>query len=1156
MRTSSTLCRRLVALMATVVCTAAVTVAVTPTPALATGAEWRLDSGANTTVEPGGRMRFTVTIRNVGDVPTAGPAVFTAMLPAGLSVADPSDPQLGPGAAFDALLNSVDPSAGPAKYPCTAPDGSPIAGGEDGVRCEFAQSIPVEKFSNDGLMLSLYVDASPTSSGAVTSRFEIGGGKASGDTTIDPTVITEKRPHFGVGAFDGVFADVNGDAFTQASGHPFEYTTHVDLNTFTSPIPAFADRYPVAPTKDILVDLPPGLLGNVGSMGQCRATELANSSEFIPLPLCPPSSQVGTIKVMHALAHQDGYNKLWVLPLPLFNVAPPVGSPARFGFNIYGTIVFLDVKLRSNGDYGIVVGSSGSPETLAFSGATVNFWGVPADPVHNPERSCPGKRAAGEAGPHCDATEPPIAFLRLPTRCSGPEEITAHADSWENPGRLDELGLPDTSDPAWDTASYVTHEAPGYPASPLDPTTPWGEERGLSGCDNVPVKGTLEAKPTALDTETSTGLQVHVEVPNPGIENPSGIASSDIKAVKVSLPQGVTINPSQAEGLGVCTPSQYESTELSFFPTPGKGCPDQSKIGTVSVKTPLLDETLEGDVYIAQQDDPATSQHGVENPFDSLLALYVVIENPERGILVKLPGRVDLEDPGHPGQIVTSFEDLPQLPFSSFDFKFREGARAPLVTPPQCGTYETEAVFTPWSDPSHTITSRSSFEIVHGLGGGPCPPGGIPPFKPGFSGGTLNNNAASFSPFVMRLTRQDGEQDLTKFSSILPPGVLGKLAGVGKCSEAAIAAAKAKTGRVELASPSCPASSQIGRTLAGAGVGSVLTYVPGKIYLAGPYKGDPLSVVAVTPAVAGPFDVGTVVVREALTLNPETAEVEVDGAASDPIPHVLRGIPLKLRDLRVYVDREDFILNPTSCDPSSVRATLFGSYADVFSPADDVPVGQSDRFQAANCSALGFKPKLSIKLKGGTRRGGHPALRAVLRARPGDANIGAATVTLPRSAFLDQAHIRTICTRVQFAAAGGNGADCPRGARYGYARAFTPLLDEPIEGSVYLRSSNHQLPDLVAALDGLVDVNVVGRIDSFKGGIRSSFESVPDAPVTKFVLTMQGGKKGLVVNSRNLCAGTNRANARFTGQNGKPHRFRPVVRPDCGGKARQKQRRR
>jgi hypothetical protein len=390
---------------------------------------------------------------------------------------------------------------------------------------------------------------------------------------------------------------------------------------------------------------------------------------------------------------------------------------------------------------------------------------------------------------------------------------------------------------------------------------------------------------------------------------------------------------------------------------------------------------------------------------------------------------------------------------------------------------------------------------------------------------------------------------MTKFSAVLPPGVVGKIAGVAKCPEADIAKAKSRTGphggQEELSDPSCPASSKIGRTLAGAGVGSQLTYVPGSLYLAGPIGGDPLSVVSVTPALAGPFDAGTVVVRVALTLNPQTAEVEADGSHSDPIPHILKGIPLNVRDLRVYADKPSFTVNPTNCEPSSARATLFGSFLKPLDPSDDVPVGLSTRYQAANCAALGFKPSLQIKLVGGTKRGGHPALTATVVPRPGDANFKSAVVTLPHSAFLDQAHIRTICTRVQFAANGGNGAGCPPDSVYGHARATSPLLEETLEGPVFLRSSSHNLPDLVVALHGIVDVNLASRIDSFKGGIRSTFESIPDAPVSKFVLEMQGQKKGLIVNSTDICKGSHLLKASLSGQNGRLDQVEPPLAAKC-----------
>jgi hypothetical protein len=698
-------------------------------------------------------------------------------------------------------------------------------------------------------------------------------------------------------------------------------------------------------------------------------------------------------------------------------------------------------------------------------------------------------------------------------------KTTYEYDSWQEPG-------------AFLFGELISHDN-------SEPPNP----QGMTGCSKLGFNPTIESKPTTSQAESGSGLDFSVHFHDEGLTSSTGIAQSDIKKAVVTLPEGMTINPSVGEGLDVCTPADLKRETLSA--APGEGCPNASKLGSVKLKTPLVEEEIEGSVFLAQEDDPATTEHGAENPFDSLLAFYIVLKNPTLGIIVKQPAKIE-PDP-KTGQLVTTLEDVPQQPFSSFDFHFREGARAPLVTPPTCGSYQTKAEFTPWANPEEPLTTTSSFQVTSGVGGGPCPPGGVPPFHPQFQAGAVNNNAGSFSPFDMRLIRQDGEQDMTKFSSVLPPGELGSLAGVGKCPDSAIATARGKTGRQELQSPSCPANSLIGHTLAGAGVGGALTYVKGQIYLGGPFRGDPLSVIAITPAVAGPFDAGTVVVQLALTLNPKTAEVEVDGAASEPIPHILKGIVLKLRDLRVYVDRPNFLLNPTSCDESSAKATLFGSYLNVFDPSDDKPVDLSTRYQAANCLNLGFKPNLALKLKGGTKRGGHPGLIANYTPRKGDANVKGLVVRLPRSAFLDQAHIRTICTRVQFAAKA-----CPKGAEYGYIKAWTPLLEEPLEGPVYLRSSNHKLPDLVFDLHGLVNIEVATRIDSAHGGIRATLENLPDAPLSKVLLKMQGAKKGLIVNSRDLCGAVSKADVQFTGQNGKRFTSRPVMRADCGKKHKKK----
>ena len=548
----------------------------------------------------------------------------------------------------------------------------------------------------------------------------------------------------------------------------------------------------------------------------------------------------------------------------------------------------------------------------------------------------------------------------------------------------------------------------------------------------------------------------------------------------------------------------------------------------------MPEELLRGSLFVAEP---------YKNPFGSLIALYMVIKDPGLGILLVQP--IEVRPDPLSGQLVGIAEDIPQQPFSHFRLRFREGGRAPLIAPPGCGSFETTATLYP-SSGGAAVTSSSSFEIIAGPGNSPCPAGA--PFNPGFEAGAESNAAAHYSPFEMRITRGDGEEDLTKFSATLPAGVLARLAGVPYCPEAAIAQAKSRTGehggQEELDHPSCPAASRIGTTTAGAGVGGQLTYVGGSLYLAGPYNGDPLSVVSITPAVAGPFDAGTVVVRVALTLNPVSGRAEADGSASDPIPHILQGIPLNVRDLRVDVDRDRFTLNATSCAEERTEAALFGGGA-VLDPLPDHPVEASARYQAADCANLGFKPELAIKLRGGTRRGANPALRAIVTPRPfREANFSRAVVKLPRSAFLDQGHIRTVCTRVQFAAGPGNGARCPKGSVYGHARAWSPLLDEPLEGPVFLRSSNHNLPDLVVALHGVVDIDLAARIDSVRGGIRASFAKIPDAPVSRFILDMQGAKKGLIVNSRNLCRKPkrNRALANLSGQNARRHRAKPLLR--------------
>lgn len=1046
-------------------------------------------------VSPGGSGRLVLTLTNLGDAPVIAsktPVTITDELPEGV-IATGVEGFAGP----TNLLGPVD---------CEVKSSSLVT-------CTFDGTLPSYEAIEVEILASL--TGKPPVAGA-PGKVTVSGGNAPTASAVQEIKISPEEAPFGLEYFSVVSEEEGGSPATQAGSHPFQLTTTIQLNS-GAVIPGETRdktviKQPALP-RNVRFSLPAGLVGNATSVPTCRMEVF-----FEPLPPnnCSSESAIGVASVTVV---ESIYLGLTRIAVPVFNLPPAAGEPARFGFMIKGTPVVINTAVDPDDEYRISAEVRNATQLAQFLGSTVTLWGSPGDPRHDSARGweCTNLFPDEGLGP---CQRPPgmeeLAFFRQPVSCVTPLDFGVQLEPWNVP------------------SGSVVAEA----------TFNGGT---MMGCNQLPFDPTISAAPTSGWASSSSGLDFHLEMPNAGLLNPKAkAAEGQAKKVEVTLPEGVTINPSQAEGLEACSPAQYAQETASS--APGAGCPEASKVGSVDVSTPLLEEEAHGSLYVAEPYD---------NPFDSLLALYMVAKVPERGIVVKQAGKVELNP--DTGQIVTTFDDLPQLPFETFELNFFGGNRAPLVMPPKCGTYEMVAKFTPWHAsnpdsplPSEVITRTSSFEVDQGPNGGPCP-SGTPPFKPGFTAGTTNNAAGSYSPFTARLTRNDGEQEFSRFSMKLPKGVIGKLAGVQFCSDAAIAAARARTGpnggQEELDNPSCPAASQIGRTLVGAGVGPELTYAPGKIYLAGPYQGSKLSIVAISTAKVGPFDLGNVVIRQALKVDPETAEVTTEGTAADPIPHILQGIVVHARDIRIYIDRPDFVLNPTSCERMTAASTVLGSGLDFGSLGDDQAVDVSVPFQAADCASLGFKPKLSLQLLGGTKRTDTPRLKAVLKARKGDANIGRAQVTLPRSAFLEQAHIRTVCTRVQFRAGGGNGEQCPKASIYGRARAISPLLDEPLTGPVYLRSSDNTLPDLVAALhSSKVDINLVGRIDSLNGRIRNTFETVPDAPVTKFVLEMQGGEKGLIVNSTNLCKGKHRAIANFKGQNGRRHHFTPLVKAKCKGK--------
>jgi hypothetical protein len=925
-------------------------------------------------------------------------------------------------------------------------------------------------------------------------------------TLLSALFASSASASFGFKELDVGFENKDGSPAMEAGSHPYAMKTTIFFNT--APDKAIEESgvgYPgfESPDGDLR-----GLTGlqALGLVARPGAVETCSTADFFTSNTpCPKTSQIGISNTIDEIPPAPD-------PEPLYNLAPPPGVLLRIGFKATGAVpVILDVGLTETAPYRGVVRLADALNTVQIYGSEVTLWGVPGDAGHNSER----------AGVGAVSNENPQPFLTLPRACAGPLSTTFSIESWQG----------ETAE-----KTVLTHDD-SVPSNPL----------GVAGCEGLSFSPSVSAVPTSKAASSPSGLDVEISLLNEGITSADGRSASDIEKTVFTLPEGFSANPALAEGLVVCTEEQLTSERVNT--APGEGCPSGSKIGTVEAESPLVDQTIKGSIFIAKP---------YENPFGSLLAFYFVLRNEDLGIVATQAAKV--EPNPQTGRLTTIAEGMPQLPISHIRLHFREGARSPLATPSACGAYDGhDAAHEPVraklypSSGAPPVTSTASFQLFSGPDGGPCPSGGLSPFHPQLTAGTLNNAAGAFSPFNVKITRSDSEQEITHFSIKLPPGVAGKLAGIPFCSDAQIQHAIERTGphggREELDDPSCPAAAQVGRTIAGAGVGPALTYAPGKVYLAGPYHGAPISFVAITAGVVGPFDIGTVVVRLAVRVNPETGEVFLDSTGSDPIPHIIKGIPVHLRDIRAYTDRSGFTFNPTSCARKSTAATVLGSGLDFASEADDNPFVSTSPFQAADCAALPFRPALSLRVQGGTKRGDFPRLKAFVRMNGfGEAGIARSQVTLPRSEFIANAHFNTICTRVQFKEAGGNGEACPAGSIYGWARAKSPILADPLEGPIFLRSSEHQLPDVVASLRGQeIDVHLVGHVDSVKGQLRNTFETVPDAPVEWASFSFKGGKKGLFENSTDLCAGTNRADIRFTGQNGKHYNYRPAVKARCRG---------
>jgi hypothetical protein len=890
--------------------------------------------------------------------------------------------------------------------------------------------------------------------------------------------------------------------FETAAGHPPFGMTQFIVRHEEGGLPGDPHEEPLVDMDHLRVDLPVGLSVNPGATPQCAAA----------LPKdCGAASQVGESWV--TVSPEVPLTPPIQVKAPVYNLVPKQGQPARFGFTVeaipipvLGGVappqnVFLEADVAWESDYheGFTIDVPKAEHLKLLQNRLVFY----------------GEKGSAEKG----------FFITTPSTCWNPNTDASHAHTYSTYARADSEQNKDPNFP--NGSPYVEAKIP--PGTfPKD-------------CASIPFKPSIAVNPGTNQVDAPAGATTAVKLP---IEpNPKGQETSTIRTAKVTLPQGMGLNPSAANGLAACTDAQFAKGTRNPI-----SCPAASKIGTATIATPPLPEgPLTGNVYVGTQNsrNPESGEQ---------FRIFVSAYSPRYEVGVRLVGNVSAN--AKTGQLTAYFDDpaktvsrggnadniphgLPQVPFTTFAITVDGGPRAALSSPPTCGPNTTNSELTPWSAEfgGKSASPSGNFNLAALPGGGECPKTmAARPFAPGFVAKPKSNQAKTFTPFSTHISRPPGQQELKGIDITLPEGATAKLKGIPYCPPAALAAAAGRSGAEEKSKPSCSEESRIGVASVEAGTGEPLK-IQGTAYLAGPYEGAQISVAIITPALAGPFDLGNVVVRVPLLLDPETAQVR---AKTDAIPDVFGGTKLDIRSIFLNLNRQEFTLNGTNCRKGAVAGVLRGGGGDPLNPAAFSSFPVADPNQDNGCEQLKFRPKLKIRLFGATVRNKHPKLRAILKARPDDANIGRASVALPRALFLDQSSLATVCTRVQFAA----GA-CPKRSRYGRARAFTPLLGKPLEGPVYLRSSNNPLPDLVAHLEGQVTIDLVGRIDSFRGGLRTTFGRVPDVPVDKFVMTLPGGKKGLLVNSRNLCIKPVKAIIRFKAQNGKKVNSKPKLRTAC-----------
>jgi hypothetical protein len=996
---------------------------------------------------------YQVTITNSGGSPETSPLVITDTLPAHVTER-----------ALSYILRGEDGEIEEEPGPC---EGEAVP-----IKCEFAGVLKPGQWLE--LEIAVLVGPEALSGEPSVASVSLGGASAPVASVTSSDVVSSSLPPFGPNALLTSLAGVDGAPDTQAGAHPYEFTTRFDLSSEIAlgPETTSPEQRSVGYLRDVVVDLPVGLVGSAVATPKCTLTQLSEEREVHSPHIggCPPDTQVGHIFTDPSGATTNADS-------PIYNIEPEHGFAAEFGFvDLLHNTHVIDASIVPTPSGYVARATSPEIPEIELTDATAVFYGDPAERDAELRQQRIERETEQKVAREPPATTP-VAMFTNPSDCSGaPLQTTMDLDSWEAPGAVNAADEPIL--PAFGEESNWKEKTSSSPP--------------VTGCNALrfsPEAFSVTPETTAADSPTGLNFQLKI----PQSENPGTLATPPLRDASVTLPTGLSADPALASGLEACSEAQigWLGGSLNNFTPEAPSCPEASRIGTVEVTSPLLERTLSGSVYLATQD---------ENPFHTLFAGYIVVDDPRTGIIVKIAG--DLTPNPQTGQITAVFDENPQLPFSDLKVHMFGGARGDLATPEGCGTYTTNSDFSPWSAPASgpDATPSSSFEINSGCVSG---------FTPSLVAGTTNPQAGGYSPLTVTLSRNDTEEGLQDLSVVLPPGLVGKIAGVGECPQNAIEEATGESGTNEQAHPSCPASSRLGTVQTAVGPGPDPYLVSGNAYLTGAYKGAPFGIAVIVPSLAGPFDLGTVVVRQALYVDPNDGHVT---DVSDPFPTMLDGVPLRVKHIEVTINRPEFMLNPTSCEPKTINATV--------TSINNANAAVSSRFQADNCASLGFHPTFTASTSGRTSKTDGASLDIKITYPKGAyANIAKSVTDLPYALPSRLTTIQKACPDSTFDA---NPAACDQGSVIGEGIVHTPLFTNPLTGPAYLVShTNRAFPDIEIVLQGEgITLILDGNTDIKKGITKTTFNTVPDAPVETFELLLPEGPHSALAANTNLCKPT------------------------------------